>query len=479
MPSQARVVLRHAIGEWRFWTELPPDASARRALANGVSVSPPAQDADGRAFIEITRDRALDTYVEQFDFVALTRDGRRLESQNRSTFTTGGALAQRFHFDAPLEQLRAVEVRKRGINASSWDVPLRPERILSDERALRLDRAGDTMPNLVMRLRREHGLRLAFEDLDFTPADAVTLGARLVELEAREARGMLHSAEVRLLRDARRLRDENKLAPDILIDVGPRFFGMIAGNNTADLLEKLTADTPYRARRVHATWVIEPRAASRLAYPVTLDTKGLTVEAALAAILAQAPPDAPLHTGPVVSIGATAPATDRQPWLHAQAPVLKLQAVPAVEALASLSASASPASVWMIGGYADHRIATLAPDPTDRTLRRIQEAQTWLLAIDRGLYAETWNDSGRLIRSAVTAEAWADALRNARSPLGEARSRRLVSATPTTALPGVPDGRYLVLIFASAFEHKRDAVETLTLGHEPDGVWRSIGYFIR
>ncbi|MBC8039448.1 MAG: protein kinase, partial [Opitutaceae bacterium] len=200
IPSVARVVLNYAVGESRFWTELPLDASARRALATGVSVTPPGQGADGLSFVEITRDRSLDTYVEQFDFVALTRDGRRIESRNRSSHTTGNALTQRYIFDAPLEQLRAIEVRKRGVSSISWDVPLRTERILSDERALRFDRAGDTMQNIVMRLRREHGVRLSFENLDFTAADAVTLGARLAELEAKETGNRLQSAEVRLLR---------------------------------------------------------------------------------------------------------------------------------------------------------------------------------------------------------------------------------------------------------------------------------------
>lgn len=479
MPSQASVVLTYAVGEWCFWTELPLDTSARRALVTGVSVSPPGQGSDGQAFIEITRDRAMDTYVEQFGFVALTRDGRRLESKNRSDYTTGGTLTQRFHFDAPLEQLRAIEVRRRGITGSTWTVPLRPERILSDERSLHLDRAGDTMANIVMRLRREHGLRLAFEDLEFNPAEGVTLGTRLVELEAKEARHRLHSAEVRLLRDARLLRDKNKLAPQTLIDVGERFYGTIRGRNTADFLQKLTDETPYLARRVHGTWVIEPRSASRLTYPVTLDTAGLTVERALAAILAQSPQTAPLLAGPTASSVTSTQPIDRQPWLHVQAPALRFQSTPAAEALARFTESAVPASVWTVGGYSDRRVVTLAPAPADPSLRRIQECNTWLLSIDRGLYAESWHNAGQAFKTALTAQAWSDALHAARTPLGDARSRRLISVTPATALPGVPDGRYLVLIFASSFAHKQAAVETLSLSHEPDGVWRPIGYFIK
>jgi hypothetical protein len=36
-----------------------------------------------------------------------------------------------------------------------------------------------------------------------------------------------------------------------------------------------------------------------------------------------------------------------------------------------------------------------------------------------------------------------------------------------------------VLQFASAFEHKATAVETVTMAHDSDQSWRAVGYFVR
>jgi hypothetical protein len=108
-----------------------------------------------------------------------------------------------------------------------------------------------------------------------------------------------------------------------------------------------------------------------------------------------------------------------------------------------------------------------------------QVARTWLGLTDHGDAQRSWETSAHLFRQAVTPTQWAQSLAAARGPLGAVVTRTLQSARATTELPGAPDGEYVVLQFASSFEHKRSATETVTPMRDPDGEWRVSGYFIR
>ena len=50
--------------------------------------------------------------------------------------------------------------------------------------------------------------------------------------------------------------------------------------------------------------------------------------------------------------------------------------------------------------------------------------------------------------------------------------------TPSTTLPGAPDGEYVVFQFDTAFQNKAMAVETVTFVRDADGLWRAVGYFV-
>ena len=54
----------------------------------------------------------------------------------------------------------------------------------------------------------------------------------------------------------------------------------------------------------------------------------------------------------------------------------------------------------------------------------------------------------------------------------------LQGVTKATSLPGAPDGKYEILRFATSFRLEPDAIETVTLAHEPSG-WKVDGYFVR
>jgi hypothetical protein len=106
-------------------------------------------------------------------------------------------------------------------------------------------------------------------------------------------------------------------------------------------------------------------------------------------------------------------------------------------------------------------------------------AESWLVLVDNGKYAESWNQAAAYFKAAVTQDQWQKMLTTTRTPLGKMLSRKLKSATYTRTLPGAPDGEYVILQFESSFEHKSSAIETVTPMLDQDGQWRVSGYFIK
>jgi Protein of unknown function (DUF4019) len=108
-----------------------------------------------------------------------------------------------------------------------------------------------------------------------------------------------------------------------------------------------------------------------------------------------------------------------------------------------------------------------------------QSSDAWLVLVDSGKYADSWQEASQLFKAAVTKEQWQSALRGSRDPLGKMLSRKLKSATYTKTLPGAPDGEYVVIQYESSFEHKQSAVETVSPMLDKDGKWRVSGYYIK
>lgn len=104
---------------------------------------------------------------------------------------------------------------------------------------------------------------------------------------------------------------------------------------------------------------------------------------------------------------------------------------------------------------------------------------SWLELVDKGLFAESWDEAAQLFRNAVTREGWNRQLRAVRSPLGKVMSRKVMSKSYRESLPGAPDGKYVVVQYRTSFEHKKSAVETVTPMLDKDGKWRVSGYYIR
>jgi hypothetical protein len=106
-------------------------------------------------------------------------------------------------------------------------------------------------------------------------------------------------------------------------------------------------------------------------------------------------------------------------------------------------------------------------------------AEAWLELVDAGSYTESWQETAAYFKQAVTSEQWKKSMIAFRKPLGRVLSRKLISKTYTTSLPGAPDGDYVVIQCETAFENKSNAVETITPMLDKDGTWRVAGYYIR
>ena len=108
-----------------------------------------------------------------------------------------------------------------------------------------------------------------------------------------------------------------------------------------------------------------------------------------------------------------------------------------------------------------------------------EAALAWLALIDDGEHKESWEKAASLFKNRISRDRWMDAVRSARAPFGKVRSRSFLGTAYETEFPGAPDGKYVVIRYRAAFEHKENAVETVTPMLEQDGIWRVSGYFIR
>lgn len=115
----------------------------------------------------------------------------------------------------------------------------------------------------------------------------------------------------------------------------------------------------------------------------------------------------------------------------------------------------------------------------DAEKKAVKAAESWLGLVDAGEYAKSWDQSSELFRNAITKEKWEQSLHAARRPFGALVSRKVKSTQYATALPGAPDGEYVVIQFTTTFENKKSAVETITPMKDPDGRWRVSGYYIK
>jgi hypothetical protein len=116
---------------------------------------------------------------------------------------------------------------------------------------------------------------------------------------------------------------------------------------------------------------------------------------------------------------------------------------------------------------------------SDKEKAAIAATEKWLTIVDKGKYAESWNESSEYFKQALKQDQWEQALRAVRRPLGKLISRKVKDATYTNSLSGAPDGQYVVIQFNTSFENKKSGIETVTPMIDKDGKWRVSGYYIK
>ena len=109
----------------------------------------------------------------------------------------------------------------------------------------------------------------------------------------------------------------------------------------------------------------------------------------------------------------------------------------------------------------------------------VKAAEAWLKLVDGGHYKESWSGAANFFKERVKEEDWIKMIDLARKPFGEVVERKLLKASYATALPGAPDGEYVVIQFQTAFSKKKNSIETITPMKDADGQWRVSGYFIK
>jgi hypothetical protein len=102
----------------------------------------------------------------------------------------------------------------------------------------------------------------------------------------------------------------------------------------------------------------------------------------------------------------------------------------------------------------------------------------WLETVDRADMTEAWTLFSVLLRDGMMPHDLSRVVAAGRTGFGTVIVRDRVSARRETALPGVPDGKYIVFTFHTRFENKQRATETVTPRWE-DGRWKVSGYYVK
>lgn len=126
-------------------------------------------------------------------------------------------------------------------------------------------------------------------------------------------------------------------------------------------------------------------------------------------------------------------------------------------------------------------IATLLLILSNQTQAHTSDAEAaalaWLEAIDSGQYEQAWENSSTLLKVPLSPNMLSRTISAARRDFGTVQSRRRVSLTHETSMPGAPRGDYAILTFQTNFENRPKITETIT-PHLEEGTWRVSGYYV-
>ncbi|MCV2884729.1 DUF4019 domain-containing protein [Aestuariibacter sp. AA17] len=108
---------------------------------------------------------------------------------------------------------------------------------------------------------------------------------------------------------------------------------------------------------------------------------------------------------------------------------------------------------------------------------KTDSAMSWLALVDSKDYTSSWEQAAPFFQAQISSAQWIETIEEIRTPLGKVVSREITGSSNQKALPGAPEGEYLVLTLSTDYTHKSDATETVVLS-KVDRDWRVVGYFI-
>jgi len=104
-------------------------------------------------------------------------------------------------------------------------------------------------------------------------------------------------------------------------------------------------------------------------------------------------------------------------------------------------------------------------------------AENWLSLVDNHKYRQSWKKTSAFLQNQVPEDHWRQVMRTVRDSLGEVDDRKFSKIRYRDKLPGLPEGEYVVVQYATNFDSKSDAVETVYLKKE--GTWKVCGYYVK
>ncbi|MDY0212872.1 MAG: DUF4019 domain-containing protein [Desulfuromonadaceae bacterium] len=118
-------------------------------------------------------------------------------------------------------------------------------------------------------------------------------------------------------------------------------------------------------------------------------------------------------------------------------------------------------------------------DQSRKVAAATSAAENFLQLVDAGRYPESWDVTSEYFKTQISKEQWVKQLENFIPTLGNLLNREIEDTEYTKSLSNAPEGEYVVIQFSTSFEHKNNALETVTPMLESDGEWRVTGYYIR
>jgi predicted Ser/Thr protein kinase len=520
-PTFVMVKLKYSGGPWTYWDDFSASFSGTRTLDNGVLLIDPGQGPDGKAFIGVTRDATQDPGNEQFDFVAVTKDGRELNRIGLMESGTGKVRTERCTFDVPLDQVKLFHCRKRPILSMDWyNVVLQQpatfapvvEFTLPQDAMLDFD-TGKQVNEIPKSIQAESDIAKTVIDIaDWMEGQGLDVGS--FEDGGKPSLSALDMKIQPLAEGA-----WNSLAAEDL----QKSLGSAKSERLQYLKpDKLPATYAFQTRQggsgiLQITGSVDNPAAVKIRYKMLReqgrDPKAAAMDAMYSWLglidggqYAQAWEEiAPIYKDTIAKEDAVAQLkTIRQPlgkvvsrelcWQRFETTLPDAPNVPSGnyfeaefhtrfsaglgDTKEKVAMACDPSGVWKVAAYAVLPREPDANSGSEAKAGAMQAVQSWLGVMDDGQYAQAWEQAAPSFQKAGTQDDWVQKSKEIRAPLGKMVSRKVTSQIFTTKLPGIPDGTYFVAEFHTQFGDFPSAKEQVAMARDSSEAWQAIAYLI-